>query len=160
MKIREANTADVEALADIASRTFIDAYDDLEPEEAQSYIDQFLSVEAFRVHCDSSSSRVFVADDEKLLGYAHPAKRQIECIRLFVDSGNKGEGIGSRLLAKALEQSAEDGFDCMWLKVWDQNPRAVAFYKRHAFTTLGSVPYTEGGMDDQVFIMVTDLRRS
>jgi hypothetical protein len=121
MKIREANTADVEALADIASRTFIDAYDDLEPEEAQSYIDQFLSVEAFRVHCDSSSSRVFVADDEKLLGYAllragdspleHPANT-----RQNVKSNASGY-----LSTRGIRGKASDpGY---WLKRWNNPPK-------------------------------------
>jgi ribosomal protein S18 acetylase RimI-like enzyme len=64
-----------------------------------------------------------------------------------------GRGIGSSLLAAALRQTSRDGFDCLWLKVWDQNPGAIAFYERHGFLTLGQVPYTEGGMDDQVFIM-------
>jgi ribosomal protein S18 acetylase RimI-like enzyme len=45
----------------------------------------------------------------------------------------------------------------MWLKVWDQNTRAIEFYEQKGFQVQGSVEYTEGGMDDEVLIMALFL---
>jgi hypothetical protein len=56
MKIRKATAKDIEALAELASRTFITAYDDLELHEAQEYVRTFLSQDAFKSHLELTSS--------------------------------------------------------------------------------------------------------
>jgi ribosomal protein S18 acetylase RimI-like enzyme len=167
LQIRQATEKDVDSLASFAARTFIDTYDDLTRQEAEAYIGEFLSPSVFEAHIKSSTSAVFVAEKCALAGYVlmevsrSPISlgldNHIECVRLFVDTDLKGLRIGSNLLDRAISYSIRTKSDVMWLKVWDQNTRAIEFYERKGFRVQGSVEYTEGGMDDEVLIMALFL---
>lgn len=165
--IRRAIAKDVDSLATLAARTFIDTYDDLTRQEAELYVGELLSPMAFAAHINSPTSAVFVAETHALVGYlllevarspiSLCSDNQIECVRLFVDIDSKGLHIGSDLLDQAISYSMKTQSDVMWLKVWDQNSRAIEFYKKRGFQLQGSVEYTEGGMDDEVLIMALFL---
>ncbi len=167
VQLREATAEDLDALSELAMGTFFQTYDDLEPEKAQPYVQQFFTPHALRAHVDSPESCIFVADDGRLLGYilltvgdspvSFVPGPHIECVRLFIDRSVQGKRIGTRLLKKAQSWAANYGYSAMWLKVWDKNTSAIAFYERNSFATLGCVPYTEGGMNDQVLIMARAL---
>jgi ribosomal protein S18 acetylase RimI-like enzyme len=163
LQIRQATAKDADSLANLAARTFFDTYDDLTRREAEAYIGEFLSPSAFEAHIKSSTSAVFVAEKYAMVGYLllevsrSPIllglDNHIECVRLFVDTDSKGLRIGSNLLDRAISYSKRNKSDVMWLKVWDQNTRAIEFYEQKGFQVQGSVEYTEGGMDDEVLIM-------
>ena len=167
VQIRQATAKDAESVAGLAARTFVDTYDDLTRREADAYIGEFLSPTAFAARIKSPTSAVFVAGTPALAGYVllevnrSPVSlglgNHIECVRLFVDTESKGLRIGSNLLARAISYSQSKKLDVMWLKVWDQNTRAIEFYERKGFQVQGSVEYTEGGMDDEVLIMALPL---
>jgi ribosomal protein S18 acetylase RimI-like enzyme len=167
LQIRRATAKDADSLANLAAKTFIDTYDDLTRREAEAYIGDFLSPSAFEARIKSSTSAVFVAEKNALVGYlllevsSSPITlsldNHIECVRLFVDTDSKGLRIGSKLLDRAISYSISTKSDVMWLKVWDQNTRAIEFYERKGFQVQGSVEYTEGGMDDEVLIMALSL---
>jgi ribosomal protein S18 acetylase RimI-like enzyme len=157
LQIRQATAKDADSLANLAARTFVDTYDDLTRREAEAYIGEFLSPLAFAAHIESPTSAVFVAETHALAGYlllevtrspiSLGLSNQIECVRLFVDTDSKGLRIGSNLLDRAISYSMRTKSDVMWLKVWDQNTRAIEFYEKRGFQVQGSVEYTEGGMD-------------
>ena len=167
LQIRRAIAKDADSLANLAARTFFDTYDDLTRREAEAYIGELLSPSAFKAHIKSSTSAVFVAEKDALLGYLLLEVRRspivlgldnhIECVRLFVDTDSKGLRIGSNLLERAISYSIKTKSDVLWLKVWDQNTRAIGFYEQKGFQVQGSVEYTEGGMDDEVLIMALFL---
>ena len=75
---------------------------------------------------------------------------QIECVRLFVDKAAQGQYLGSKLLEEARRISEQNGYDTLWLKVWDQNKKAISFYENKGFRHFGTVPYTDGGMNDLI----------
>ncbi|MGV7224942.1 MAG: N-acetyltransferase family protein [Nitrospinales bacterium] len=163
MRIREAVISDIEALASMASRTFIDTYDDLSQEEFERYVSEFFSIDRIREYLEEPGIRILVAEDGGLIGYIMLEKskapvpmslsNQIECVRLFVDKVAQGQYIGSKLLEEARRISEQNGYDTLWLKVWDQNKKAISFYEMKGFRHFGTVPYTDGGMNDQVLIM-------
>lgn len=167
LQIRQATANDADSLAKFAARMFVDTYDDLTRREAEAYIGELLSPSAFEAHIKSSTSAVFVAEKDALVGYLLLEVRRspivlgldnhIECVRLFVDTDSKGLRIGSNLLDRAISYSMRTESDVMWMKVWDQNTRAIEFYEQKGFQVQGSVEYTEGGMDDEVLIMALFL---
>jgi GNAT superfamily N-acetyltransferase len=167
VRLREATKADLQPLSILASRTFLETYDDLSAEEANAYVNQFFSELAFAEHFDSRDSQIFVAEEDRLVGYvllcvnALPLSLarspSIECVRLFLDRAVQGKMLGIQLLNKALYWATEAGYRSTWLKVWDQNVGAIAFYERNGFSRVGVTPYTEGGMDDLVLIMERTL---
>jgi ribosomal protein S18 acetylase RimI-like enzyme len=163
IEVREATEKDIESLSLLASTTFIEAYDDLSPEEASIYVSEFFTRTKFEGLIRSPECRILVADEGSLVGYILLEKGmapvstslqfQIECVRLFVKKSAQGRNLGSRLLDEGLRISRGGGFDVLWLKVWDKNEKAIRFYEKKGFCHLGEASYTEGGMNDRVIIM-------
>ncbi len=122
----------------------------------------------FRENLEEPKIRVLVAENGGLIGYIlleqseapvpMSSSNQIECVRLFVDRAAQGQYLGSKLLEEARRISEQNGYDTLWLKVWDQNKKAISFYKKKGFHHFGTVPYTDGGMNDQVLIMACRTR--
>jgi ribosomal protein S18 acetylase RimI-like enzyme len=163
IEIREATEHDIESLSLLASSTFIDAYDDLSPEESAIYVSEFFTHAKLEGLVRSPESHILVADEGSLVGYILLEKGespvstsipfQIECVRLFVKKSAQGRNLGSRLLDEGLRISRQNSFDALWLKVWDENESAIRFYEKKGFHRLGVTSYTDGGMNDQVIIM-------
>jgi len=161
--VREATEQDIETLSVLASSTFIGAYDDLSPDDSSKYVSDFFTCTRLEELIRSPESRILVADEGSLVGYIllengkapvpTPEQHQVECVRLFVDKDAQGREWGSKLLDEGLRASRQDGFDLLWLKVWDQNHKAIRFYQKRGFCRLGEVDYKEGGLNDRVVIM-------
>jgi len=83
-----------------------------------------------------AKAQVWLAEDEagEPLGYVAFRPDFIE--HLFVRPASQGEGVGVRLLEKALEGARE-----LTLWTFQANTRARRFYERHGFT---AVTFTEG----------------
>ena len=67
---------------------------------------------------------------ETPVGFSGLAGHSLEM--LFVDSGCRGQGVGSALLSCAIENHPD-----LRLDVNEQNPQAVGFYRHHGFVVLG-----------------------
>jgi ribosomal protein S18 acetylase RimI-like enzyme len=48
-----------------------------------------------------------------------------------------GLKLGHRLLQQAIDLSKEAGDKGMWLNVWKENKRAIRFYEKQGFETIG-----------------------
>jgi ribosomal protein S18 acetylase RimI-like enzyme len=59
--------------------------------------------------------------------------------------------------AKALAAFAALGADLLWLGVWQENPRAVAFYKKCGFAQIAEKTFKLGTEVQQDFVMCHEL---
>jgi GNAT superfamily N-acetyltransferase len=68
----------------------------------------------------------------------------IELHRFYVDHRAHGTGLASSLMYEVHRTARE--FQCrhIWLGVWEQNPRGIAFYKKTMFVDVGSTFYMVG----------------
>jgi GNAT superfamily N-acetyltransferase len=160
--IRPARVSDAVELSGLAERTFRDTFSALN------------TAENMDLHCASSFSPVIqateIADQEMLTVVAEqdgslvafaqlhlrpetPAcvsgSPAVELRRIYVDRGLHGTGLARDLMAYVLRAAAGHGADVIWLGVWERNPRAIRFYERHGFSTVG----------DHVFVVGTDPQR-
>ncbi|MEM1053420.1 MAG: GNAT family N-acetyltransferase, partial [Pseudomonadota bacterium] len=71
--------------------------------------------------------------------------------KIYVLSRYQGNGTAQRLFAEVLK--AAEGSERLLLGVKDDNHRAIAFYKRQGFETIGTRRFDVGGKlyDDLVF---------
>lgn len=162
-EVREATELDSDSLSSLASSTFIETYDDLSPQESARYVSEFFTHDRILNHIRSPDSHILVADEGSLVGYilleradapeSISMQHQVECVRLFVKKSAQGQNWGSRLLDEGLHVSEREGYDSLWLKIWDKNVNAIGFYERKGFRLLGETSYTEGGLNDRVLIM-------
>ena len=68
----------------------------------------------------------------------------IELKRIYVFSKYHGTGTGRDLMTRALQHAREVGAKRMLLGTYDQNHRAVAFYKREGYALVGTRQFQVG----------------
>ena len=52
--------------------------------------------------------------------------------------------IGASLLQHCLDYGRKNGFDILWLGVWEKNEHAITFYKRWGFQGFGAHEFLLG----------------
>lgn len=117
---------------------------------------------------DPGMVTLLCAEGERMLGFVqlcwgippedvtghHPG----EIRRLYVVKDAHGTGVAQGLVSTGLDALRERGSDMAWLGVWEQNPRAIAFYRKCGFTEAGSHIFTLGNDPQRDIIMVRSLR--
>ena len=164
LSIRFAGASDAETLAEIARKSFYDAFADHPknaPDDMRAYMDEAFSVAALKADLADADAIYFVAELEgAIVGYAKlkqnsredctSGERPIELCRLYSLNEYIGKGIGKSLMLRCLEFAKAENHDFMWLGVWEYNYRAQDFYKKFGFEKcgehvfqLGSDPQTD-----------------
>ena len=69
----------------------------------------------------------------------------------LVLDGNKA--VGARLLAACLDAARAAGATDLWLGVWQENPRAIAFYRKHGFEIVGEKTFVVGSDPQTDWVM-------
>jgi len=167
--IRKASTDDTDALARLASQTFLDAFErSNEPRNIRAYVKQAFSPPQIAKELLEDTSTFFVAErDSALIAYAKVRTLQApECVqsqaatelhRIYVEHRFVGTGIGQMLLDAAIRAAEEAGHDVLWLGVWENNPDAAAFYERFGFNQVGRQVFMMGPEEQTDLIMMRRL---
>jgi diamine N-acetyltransferase len=111
----------------------------------------------------------FVCDDvADLVGYAQLrwgaappcvlASRPAEIQRIYVDRQWHGKGIAQALMSQVLTAAVRGNADQVWLGVWENNPRAMAFYQKFGFGRVGHHVFQLGDDPQHDWILCRDVR--
>ena len=168
--IRLARREDAAALADLAAVSFRAAYAAGQQDATERYIADHYGPEKQAAELgDPSLTYLVVALDAALVGFAmlghderHPvvaASRPMRLSRIYVEPGRLGAGIGGRLMERCIEHARERGHDVLWLSVWEENTRAVAFYERWGFAAVGEITFDYAGDPQRDLVMARPLVR-
>ena len=168
-EIRRAREADAAALAGIAERTFRDTF-----AESNTAADMNL-------HCRSSYGlaiqlgeirdpqwvNLLAEDGGRLIGFAQlrllqfkdcvAAERPSELYRIYVDREWHGKGVAQDLMRESMAAAIESRSDCVWLGVWEHNPRAQAFYRKCGFEVVGDHVFMVGHDKQRDLIMARSI---
>lgn len=169
--MRAAKREDVNSLADLAARSFRDAFASENTEEdIDEYIGSAFSIEKIEKDFQNASNVFLVAcsaSDGQPVGYAKLRKDSrhssvdsastIELERLYADSSVIGKGVGKALMLECVERAHGLGYDTLWLGVWERNHRAIQFYERHGFSTVGEQEFKLGSDIQNDLIMCKAL---
>lgn len=161
LTLRRAAPADAALIADLGARTFTDAFGaDNDPAAMERYVAEAFSVDRIAAELEAPQSTFFLCrdpafDEARPVGYARvlggsttecvESAKPIELVRLYIEGTARGRGYGSALMRACLAAAAEDGFETMWLGVWDQNDGARRFYRRWGFRDVGTQDFMLGG---------------
>jgi GNAT superfamily N-acetyltransferase len=164
LTIRRAGPADAALLAALGATSFADTFAaDNRPEDMAAYLAEAFGEPIQRAELADPTCVAFVAErDGEAVGYAMlregPAPAAvgeapaIEIARLYASRRWIGAGIGAALMQRCLDDAAARGYGTVWLGVWERNARAIAFYERWGFTSVGSQSFQLGSdrQTDQV----------
>lgn len=153
---RRASPDDAPLLADLARRTFVDAFAaDNRPSDIDLYVAEAFGEEIQRAELKDPRIAVLLAErGEETVGYAMLREGPppacvtsfdaIEIARLYAERRVIGRGVGAALMQHCLELAARRGKETVWLGVWEYNVRALAFYRRWGFRQMGTQPFLLG----------------
>lgn len=77
----------------------------------------------------------------------------VELQRLYVDRRAIGHGVGGTLMQASLDAVRSAGHGTIWLGVWERNARAISFYERWQFKTVGDHEFQLGSDHQTDMIM-------
>jgi ribosomal protein S18 acetylase RimI-like enzyme len=166
VEIRKATEQDALRLSELAANLFHQAYVGSMPAGAlKSYIAQDFGIAQQRAELlDPNITTLLVEIENELVGYAQLRLKPIpvaidvditaELWRIYVDRSCHGLGVGRRLLCRVGEIAREMSHDKIWLGVWEQNQKAIAFYNKLGFSEVGQKEFHLGGevQNDLVFV--------
>ena len=170
---RIASSSDAPALAVLAERTFRSAFEaNNAPEDIEAYVRGAFSRDRIASELADSASTFLVSvleGERKLVGYAKlrtgttdpsvTGPRPVELERLYVEPSAIGSGIGAALMQAVMDHAEAEGHQTLWLGVWEKNERALVFYERWGFETVGDHVFRLGSDDQTDLILERPVRR-
>jgi len=130
----------------------------------EKYLAERFSLETLRAELSSPHSEFYFAEaDQQIVGYlkinsgeaqTEPQNpRALEIERIYVQKAFHGKKAGQLLCQKAIDIAKAQQAPYVWLGVWEQNHRAVAFYKKNGFVEFDKHIFKLGN-DEQTDLMM------
>lgn len=163
--IRRCDLNDVTQLQSIGIKTFDDTFGNTcTKEDMRGVLGLYFNTTQVAEELqDDSDNFFFYEEDETVKGYLRinakhqcpleefQNKKYIELVRLYVLKEYHGLGVANKLMDFAIEFARKNGYDLIYLSVWEYNFRARGFYEKHGFINsgvendfpLGSTPQTD-----------------
>ncbi len=170
LHIRKATKADAPLIALLARITFSEAFGHLfrDKTDLLQYYEQTFSVSKIEHSLQKETNVFWIAFYDALpVGYAklklnspssfltEPQICQLQKIYLLQDFLSKK--IGQKLQALVLEEAQKQGFETIWLSVFNGNIRAIKFYEKHQFKAIGTHDFQIGKENFDFTAMAKDL---
>ena len=153
--------ADAKPVSRFAARVFDETFGHTAtPEEMSRYIADAYNPAIQAEEIADRRAIWFLAEDHSangapLAGFAHLIldAAAVELKRIFVDARWQGRGVAKHLLDRVLHECRNRGRQRLWLTVWHQNHRAIAFYNKSGFRPCGRMAYDWGDGEETGLIM-------
>ena len=155
-KIKRVGLDELEALVDVSRSTFEESFAEHNTaEDMRLYLSRNLTDGKIKSELEHGESEFYFAlVDNAVAGYmklkynSHVEElgdfTSVEVERIYVLKKFQGNGLGRKLLERAVKQAIEVGFDYVWLGVWEHNTNAIDFYKHLGFEPFGKQPFQLG----------------
>ena len=159
LSIRRGALQDAGLLAELGARTFFETFAaDNTHQNMHAYLSMSFNPEQQAAELADPRCLFQIAElDGVPVGYAMlrshgelpniRGKNPIELVRLYVSRESLGSGVGAALMQAAINEARHEGYETLWLGVWERNHRARAFYRKWNFHEVGTHLFQLG--DDQ-----------
>lgn len=156
---------DLEKLQKIGRQTFQETFSESNSEEnMRNYLDEGFSKEKLTEEInDKNSEFYFSIVNDQVIGYLKvnfgesqtelKDSKALEIERIYVSKEFHGKGVAQILYDKAIEIAKLKNAEYVWLGVWEENPRAISFYKKNGFVEFDKHIFKLGD-DEQTDIMM------
>ena len=165
ISIAKAELQDIEKLQKIGRQTFFETFSESNSEEnMQKYLDEGFSIEKLTTELTNTNAEFYFAvRDAEVIGYLKlnfgdsqtelKDNKALEIERIYVSKEFHGKSVGQLLYDKAIEVAKQKNVNYVWLGVWEENPRAISFYKKNGFVEFDKHIFKLGN-DEQIDIMM------
>lgn len=145
IKLTQATINDLETVRQIGIDTFYESFSSVNTEENMAhYLETGFSLDRVASELRNADSEFHLAyDGDKLIGYLKvnhgPAQSELkdntalEIERIYVLQAWQKQKIGQLFYDKAIQIARARGYAYVWLGVWEENEKAIGFYKRNGF---------------------------
>ena len=163
--IRDATGADVGALSATGRRLFIQAYGNIAgAEDLAAHVEEYFGESVVAAEFAKPDVQYLLAMDEhEIAGFMKirqsaipacvPAGKAIEVQQLYVRARHQRKGIGRLLTDRAVSIAQQDGFEGLWLSVWQDADWAVEFYRAYGYQVMGTTDFRLGQSRYTDFLM-------
>lgn len=165
ISIQKATLEDIEQLQKIGRETFFETFSSSNTEEnMKQYLEEGFSIEKLTDELSNENSEFYFALSEtKVIGYLKinfgisqtelKDEKALEIERIYVLKEFHSKKVGQILYEKAIEIANRKNSDYVWLGVWEENPRAISFYKKNGFVEFDKHIFRLGD-DEQTDVMM------
>ena len=156
---RQCTYDDIIELRNFSHKTYFETFAAMNtPENMAAYLHKAFNLEKLHAELlNEASSFYFLYSDNALAGYLKLNEAQaqtefqdaasLEIERIYVDKRFQGKGFGQHLIDYAIQMAGRKHKEYVWLGVWEQNEKAIRFYKKNGFYKIGSHSFFMG--DDE-----------
>lgn len=171
--IRPATDKDVPAIVDIGRRVFSASFaHTMTSLDLVTYLDETYTPKHVLRNLGDAAQTWFVATttdvQSTLAGFAvlrrgasepvvDPYPKPIELLRMYVDSPFHGTGAARMLMEAGIEHARREGYQTLWLGVYEENAKAKRFYDKFGFRHVGAHDFVTGETVTTDLLMVKSL---
>ncbi len=165
IEIRKVTLDDIAQLQKIGRQTFQETFSASNSEEnMKNYLEEGFSEEKLTAELkDENSEFYFAILDDEVIGYLKlnfgqsqtelQDNKALEIERIYVSKEYHGKKVGQLLYDQAIQIAKQRDSDYVWLGVWEENPKAIRFYKKNGFVAFDKHIFKLGD-DEQTDIMM------
>jgi diamine N-acetyltransferase len=165
LNIKRVTTNELDELQKISRQTFYETFAHCNTKEDMSkYLNEDLSAAKLMAELnDQNTEFYFATNNNDIIGYLKINFGQsqkelqndnaLEIERIYVLKEYHGKNVGQELYNKAIAIARHKNVDYVWLGVWENNQRAISFYKKNGFVEFDKHPFLLG-TDEQTDIMM------
>ena len=165
ISIRSVSHQDIRQLQQIGRQTFSETFSASNTEaNMQTYLEEGFADEKLLAELNNPGSEFYFAELEgTVIGYLKlnagqsqtelKEDKALEIERIYVLKAYHGKKVGQLLYDKAMQVAEQKKADYVWLGVWEENTRAIRFYKKNGFAEFDKHRFKLGN-DVQTDIMM------
>jgi len=170
IQINKIGIEQIEQLQQIGRQTFSETFAESNTAENMAkYLEEAYAHEKLKAELsDPNSDFYFAMMGQDVIGYLklnfgnsqtelnHNDALEIE--RIYVAKAFHGKKVGQLLFEKAIQVSKEQHLAYIWLGVWENNKRAIQFYKKNGFVEFDQHVFVLGDEAQTDIMMKLQLR--
>ena len=169
IEIVKVSINDIQKLQVISRATFSQTFTEHNsPEDMELYLNNNFATEKLLDELNNADAEFYFAQNgEKVVGYlkvntgeAQTEQKDADAFeieRIYVDQAYLGKKVGQLLFNKAIEIANAKKANYVWLGVWEENHRALAFYTKNGFVPFDKHIFKLGNDEQTDILMKLEL---
>lgn len=167
--IKKATISDLEIIQEISIQTFTETFADVNSaENMKNYVHDNFNSAKVASEINNRESAFYIASlENETVGYLKlnfgnaqteiVNKQAIEIHRIYVSKAFLGKKIGQLLLDEAIKIARQSGANYLWLGVWEENYRALQFYRKNGFVKFDKHVFILGKEEQTDLLMQLEI---